>query len=113
MQEKERDRLLSIKAVLPNGKYDNVYEYKYTGGNEHWYCNACACPIMGFVFHHETGKRHAVALGNQNPERTSSLQDSDESPLSIQIAPGEPVPPGFEGQVEKVALIQVLDLTFF
>lgn len=68
---------------------------------------------MGFVFHHETGKRHAVALGNQNQDRITSVHDNDESPLSIQIAPGEPVPPGFEGQVEKIALIQVLLTVFF
>lgn len=105
-QEKERERLLNVKAVLPNGKYGNVFEFKYINGTEHWYCNACACPVMGWVFHHENGKRHSMALGNQNPERFPSLSEVDETP-TIQIAPGEPVPPGFEGQIEKVALIQV------
>ncbi|XP_063916006.1 uncharacterized protein CG7065-like isoform X2 [Zophobas morio] len=104
-QEKERERLLNVKAVLPNGKYGNVFEFKYINGTEHWYCNACACPVMGWVFHHENGKRHSMALGNQNPERFPSLSEVDETP-TIQIAPGEPVPPGFEGQIEKVALIQ-------
>ncbi|XP_068914350.1 uncharacterized protein CG7065-like isoform X2 [Tenebrio molitor] len=60
---------------------------------------------MGWVFHHETGKRHTMALGNQSQDRFPSVQEVEETP-SIQIAPGEPVPPGFEGQIEKVALIQ-------
>ncbi|RZC41383.1 hypothetical protein BDFB_002023 [Asbolus verrucosus] len=104
-QEKERERLLSVRAVLPTGKYGNVFEFKYINGTEHWYCNACACPVMGWVFHHETGKRHTMALGSQSHERFPMPQETEEQP-TIQIAPGEPVPPGFEGQIEKIALIQ-------
>ncbi|EFA08005.2 uncharacterized protein CG7065 homolog isoform X1 [Tribolium castaneum] len=106
-QEKERERLLNVKTVLPNGKYGNVFDFKYINGTEHWYCNACACPVMGWVFHHETGKRHSLALGkqNQDQDRLTSSQDVEETP-TIQIAPGEPVPPGFEGEIERVALIQ-------
>lgn len=59
---------------------------------------------MGRVYHHEIGKRHTSRLSA--PEPTAGPAPTTTEPV-IQIAPGEPVPPGFEGEIEKVAEIQV------
>lgn len=114
LQESEQERLLSLKAVLPNGTYGSVFECTYTSGAEHWYCNMCECPIMGRVYHHEIGKRHTsnMSIGlehsrNSRQQQIASGNVQQEIP-AVQVAPGEPVPPGFEGEVEKVCEIQVL-----
>lgn len=59
---------------------------------------------MGRVYHHEIGKRHThnmSAPGIALPSATISAEPT------MYVAPGEPVPPGFEGEVEKTAQIQV------
>lgn len=113
-QESEQERLLSLRAVLPNGRYGNVFERSYTGGVEHWYCNMCECPIMGRVYHHEIGKRHTSNLSSRDEDggggkhQAGGAQQQPQEPIvTVQVAPGEPVPPGFEGEVEKVCEIQV------
>ncbi|KAK5641720.1 hypothetical protein RI129_010267 [Pyrocoelia pectoralis] len=98
-KETEQERLLGIKARLPNGKLGNVFELTFSNGSEHWYCNLCQCPIMGRVYHHEIGKRHT-----NNVQAPSSHPTFDE-PL-LQVAPGEPIPPGVENEIQKVAEIQ-------
>ncbi|KAF5296408.1 hypothetical protein FQR65_LT01395 [Abscondita terminalis] len=97
-KESEQERLLAIKARLPNGKYGNVFEFNFNSRSEHWYCNLCQCPVMGRVYHHEIGKRHSSNMQNAG----SHPYDMD----SLHVAPGEPIPPGVEGEVEKVAQIQ-------
>lgn len=67
---------------------------------------------MGRVYHHEIGKRHTsrLQMGQKMQQmQGGSLSFDDENDL--QVAPGEPVPPGFEGKVQKVAEIQVSDVT--
>uniref|UniRef100_A0A1Y1N0Y5 Uncharacterized protein n=2 Tax=Photinus pyralis TaxID=7054 RepID=A0A1Y1N0Y5_PHOPY len=98
-KETEQERLLAVKARLPNGKLGNVFELSFLNGAEHWYCNLCKCPIMGHVYHHEIGKRHT-----NNMQAPLSHSSFDDSPL--QVAPGEPVPPGVESEIQKVAEIQ-------
>lgn len=69
---------------------------------------------MGRVYHHEIGKRHTsnmsmVMDGGRNRQQQQQQQTTtvhQESP-AVRVAPGEPVPPGFEGEVEKVCEIQV------
>ncbi|KAK4873891.1 hypothetical protein RN001_013251 [Aquatica leii] len=97
-KETEQERLLSIKTRLPNGKVDNVFELNINNLAEHWYCNLCQCPVMGLVYHHEIGKRHSSNMQNAGTY-------AFESDL-LQVAPGEPVPPGVDEEVEKIAQIQ-------
>lgn len=60
---------------------------------------------MGRVYQHEIGRRHTNNLASRGTIQAQPQLVSSEQ--TIQIAPGEPVPPGFEGEIEKVAEIQV------
>lgn len=104
LQASEQERLLSQKAYLPNGSYGSVFELSYQNGCEHWYCNLCECPVMGRVYHHEIGKRHTHNMSA--PGAVVATHTIAAEP-TMYIAPGEPVPPGFEGEIEKTAQIQV------
>lgn len=110
-QENEQSRLLNIKSVLPDGKYGNVFELNIMGGAEHWYCNVCRCPIMGRTYHHENGRRHKTQMsvmngGSSNIESESKSSELQPAKQAMEIAPGEPVPPGFEQEMVKEAEIQ-------
>lgn len=61
---------------------------------------------MGRVYHHEIGKRHTNNMANSGKHAFATEE-------ALQIAPGEPIPPGFEGEIKKVAMIQVICLFFF
>lgn len=71
---------------------------------------------MGRVYHHEIGKRHTSNMSNcqdfgrgvVNQQQAAMVASStiQQEPV-VHVAPGEPVPPGFEGEVEKVCEIQV------
>lgn len=107
-QESEKERLLNIRAVLADGRYGNVFELNYVNGAEHWFCHACKCPVMGRVYQHEMGRRHTISisyLSSKNKGNQPPGNEPDEI-NSIQVAPGEPLPPGFEGEVPKVSQIQ-------
>lgn len=108
LQASEQQRLLSLKAYLPNRTYGKVFELTFPNGSEHWYCHLCECPVMGRVYHHEIGKRHTsrLQMGHKWQQQGPSAAPFEEEG-DIQVAPGEPVPPGFEGKVQKVAEIQV------
>lgn len=43
----------------------------------------------------------------EDSQRQGQSGDAHKPEPEIQIAPGEPVPPGFEGEIEKQAQIQV------
>lgn len=66
---------------------------------------------MGRVYQHEIGKRHTqnLALNNRHLEKPQK-DDSEQEAITIDIAPGEPVPPGFEGEIGRVAQIQVTEM---
>ncbi|XP_017782518.1 PREDICTED: uncharacterized protein CG7065-like [Nicrophorus vespilloides] len=109
----EQERLLNVKGYLPNGKYSTVFELRYNNGNESWYCKVCKCPVMGRMFYHEGGRRHTVNMANfeakfswKGPTIMPQPEPVQEEVASMKIAPGEPVPPGFEGEITKVAQIQ-------
>ncbi|XP_048520055.1 uncharacterized protein CG7065 isoform X3 [Dendroctonus ponderosae] len=110
-KETENDRLLKIKAVLKNGQLDNVFELTYVNGGEHWFCRICECPIMGRVYQHELGRRHSINMtaalnrpGNRDFKEVIPME-SEETP-QLELAVGEPLPPGFEGEVTRKAQIQ-------
>ncbi|KAJ8946800.1 hypothetical protein NQ314_008784 [Rhamnusium bicolor] len=106
-QANEQERLLKQKAVLKNGQYGNIFELSYVAGAEHWFCNACQCPVMGRVYQHEIGKRHTSNLAMTNrPVEKQEKDEETEEPIVIDIAPGEPIPPGFEGEIGRVSQIQ-------
>lgn len=83
---------------------------------------------MGRVYHHEIGKRHTSNMSvvmdggrsgrhQQQQQQQQQLQQQvsligpvqpEQPSVQLQVAPGEPVPPGFEGEVEKVCEIQVV-----
>ncbi|KAG5898526.1 hypothetical protein JTB14_038478 [Gonioctena quinquepunctata] len=56
---------------------------------------------MGRVFQHEIGKRHTQNLSNTNrhTDRHRKEEEPVEETPTLEIAPGEPVPPGFEEEV--------------
>ncbi|KAF5288762.1 hypothetical protein FQA39_LY15253 [Lamprigera yunnana] len=54
---------------------------------------------MGRVYHHEIGKRHTNNMQN-------ATRRGHDAEVTLQVAPGEPIPPGVETEVEKVAQIQ-------
>ncbi|CAH1135194.1 unnamed protein product [Ceutorhynchus assimilis] len=118
-QEEERDRLLSLKARLRNGQVENVFELNYVNSAEHWYCKVCECPIMGRVFQHELGRRHTQnwqALEHRSRANNEHFDDgppgvdhSEEVVSQMDIAPGEPVPPGFENEIREAQIQERLD----
>ncbi|XP_060523049.1 uncharacterized protein CG7065-like isoform X2 [Cylas formicarius] len=68
----------------------------------------CECPIMGRVYQHELGRRHTTVMQitNRHLQKKDVAEKIDDS-VHIEIAPGEPAPPGFEGEVDnRRALIQ-------
>lgn len=62
---------------------------------------------MGRVFQHENGRRHNqnIANNNRHMENRPKEEKRDE-PEVMDIAPGEPAPPGFE-EMGRVSMIQV------
>lgn len=58
---------------------------------------------MGRVYHHEIGKRHSTNATNLS-RRGAPVLVGQSAPC---VAAGEPVPPGFEGEMQKVCQIQV------
>ncbi|XP_056637316.1 uncharacterized protein CG7065-like isoform X1 [Diorhabda sublineata] len=104
-KESEQQRLLSQKAFLKNGKYSNVFDLTIQNGSEHWYCNACECPVMGRVFQHELGRRHALSIFNTHHNVENLKNDTPPPETVVEVAPGEPIPPGFEDAC-RVSIIQ-------
>lgn len=62
---------------------------------------------MGRVYQHEIGKRHTSNLAARGTIQAQPQMVTSEEEQTIQIAPGEPVPPGFEGEIVKLCEIQV------
>lgn len=61
---------------------------------------------MGRVYQHEIGKRHSSKLQQaQKMQHSQGIPSEDDT--TLQIAPGEPLPPGYEGKVQKVTAIEV------
>lgn len=58
---------------------------------------------MGNVYNHEVGKRHVNNLTQSSNEGTKSNTDAS----NVDLAPGEPVPPGLETDVLRTTKIQV------
>lgn len=58
---------------------------------------------MGRVYHHEIGKRHSTNVSNVSKRGSAVLVGQ---PV-LHVAAGEPVPPGFEGEMQKTCQIQV------
>lgn len=51
-------------------------------------------------------------FGRSGNQQAASVAAVQQEPI-MYVAPGEPVPPGFEGEVEKVCEIQVRGFNFF
>lgn len=75
-----------------------------------WRCNVCDCSINGPVEQHASGKKHQQAMSvkshpiknwGKSPPTSKRLSMGD-----LKLAPGEPVPPGFEDEVRGVTEIQ-------
>lgn len=68
---------------------------------------------MGRVFQHEVGKRHSqnIANTNRHMDKRQKEESRDESEV-MDIAPGEPAPPGFE-EISRNSQIQVGFLSIF
>ncbi|KAK9882963.1 hypothetical protein WA026_001180 [Henosepilachna vigintioctopunctata] len=111
-KEAVEEQALSKKAILPNGKYDTIFELNYVEGSQHWFCRICECLVLGKLFNHEIGKRHLGNLEKWNWNTHFEGRDSSNnaegggSETPMVVAPGEPVPPGFEGEIESVTMIQ-------
>ncbi|KAJ8916864.1 hypothetical protein NQ315_005871 [Exocentrus adspersus] len=111
-QAAEVERLLNKKAATgSDDKFEYVFNLSYGNGSENWFCNFCDCSIAGGVdgvHEHETDKRHIRKLGLDNHDSDKPEEKKpEEEPVTIDIAAGEPIPPGFEEQhVNRVAQIQ-------
>ncbi|VEN35026.1 unnamed protein product [Callosobruchus maculatus] len=118
-QEKERERILGQKAYLRDGSYGRIFEPENheTCNSDFYYCRVCECPVLGKVFQHEIGKRHTFNLAACNydnkidkGEEESSRRDEDDEPatqMTVDVAPGEPLPPGFENEVQEGRSCQI------
>lgn len=68
---------------------------------------------MGRVFQHEFGKRHSQNLANTNRHlERKQKEEINDDPELVDVAPGEPAPPGFE-DVARTCQIQVTILFAF
>lgn len=67
---------------------------------------------MGKVYQHELGRRHCQNLSSHSQREPkeddeSRKREPTEDSATLEIAPGEPVPPGFEMEINRQAQIQV------
>lgn len=67
---------------------------------------------MGRVFHHEIGKRHTMKMamvtivkGEENLNSINPNENVGDQEI-MHFAPGEPLPPGFEDDIQKISQIQ-------
>lgn len=64
---------------------------------------------MGRVYQHELGRRHTLNMqatfGRKRVESEDETQVPEQNAV-LEVAPGEPVPPGFE-DMDRKAIIQV------
>lgn len=64
---------------------------------------------MGRVYQHELGRRHTLNMqatyGRKRIESEEETHVPEENAI-LEVAPGEPVPPGFE-DMDRKAIIQV------
>lgn len=74
---------------------------------------------MGRVYQHEMGRRHSInmtsAVSRPGHREFKDLPMESEETPQLELAVGEPLPPGFEGEVTRKAQIQVtfLELLVF
>ncbi|KAF7279319.1 hypothetical protein GWI33_007411 [Rhynchophorus ferrugineus] len=107
-KETENQRLLNEKAILRNGKYENIFELSYVDGTERWYCKICERPMIG-VYQHAMGRKHMTRLqiANRQFKKDESQDNLDVEEISdVEVAPGEPVPPGEKVRAVRQAQIQ-------
>nr|CAI5854494.1 unnamed protein product [Callosobruchus analis] len=92
-QEKEIERILSQKAFLKDGSYGKVFqpENRETYGIDSYYCR--------HTYNLQTCNYKNKAV-QEDLEDMSRREDNEETTdrMTIDVAPGEPLPPGFENE---------------
>lgn len=109
LSEREEKRLLSVKVKLDEGGHGYVFSIKTTDLSVRWKCHLCDVLIIGqkHVDTHIQSKKHQVKMALPS-HPASMFTRLDTKPLveMPKLAPGEPVPPGFEDVVKRVTQIQ-------
>lgn len=76
----------------------------------YWRCNVCDCTIHGGLEQHVSGRKHQqLLLQKSHPTKNWGKEIHAPKRFSmgdLKLAPGEPVPPGFEDEVRGVTEIQ-------
>nr|CAD7195145.1 unnamed protein product [Timema douglasi] len=110
-KEEDRDRILNLKVPTEDGTFGYVFSLRgnLDEDSQRWRCHLCDVVVLNqdHVETHILSKKHQVKLTvPSHPRCLFSRLESDTEPEIPQLAPGEPVPPGFEDVVKRVAQIQ-------
>lgn len=109
-------QLTTDKVKVDNGTVNFVFtlftdeKNKNTKFKAHWRCHICDVVVGGALGKHALGRKHQAQL--LVPVHPSYLWTKTMPPLSsrsaldLKVAPGEPVPPGFESEVRVITEIQ-------
>lgn len=93
---------------LDDGTNGYVFSKKFDDFNKpFWRCNICDVTVGGSLEKHSIGRKHQTCLGL--PSHPQILWGKIPRPQSrlmgdLKLAPGEPVPPGFEDEVRNYCL---------
>ncbi|PSN42980.1 hypothetical protein C0J52_13212, partial [Blattella germanica] len=107
--DREEKRLLSIKVKLDGGGFGYVFSVKTSDHAIRWNCHLCDVLIIGqkHVDTHIQSKKHQIKMAlPSHPANLFKRIDNKSIVEMPTLAPGEPVPPGFEDVVKRVTQIQ-------
>lgn len=97
------ETLLKEKVKLEDGSFNYVFSKKFDDFNKaYWRCNVCDVRAGGSLEKHVLGRKHQTCMGL--PSHPLGLWGKAPPPQRMSmgdlvLAPGEPVPPGFEDEV--------------
>lgn len=103
-----------MNARLLDGSSGKVFSVLPTERGPQWRCHACQVTVLGSreIYKHERSKDHARVMVETKAHPPENFREQSLPPpphqtlLEMSLAPGEPVPPGFEGEVRGIAEIQ-------
>lgn len=94
---------------LEDGSYNFVFIKKFDDYNKaYWRCNICDVAVGGALEKHVMGRKHQTCLGlSSHPIQFWGKQAPPKPRYGmgdLRLAPGEPVPPGFEDEVCRICI---------
>lgn len=99
--------MVTKKVKLENGTYNFVFSRNVDEGHKpYWRCNICDVVVGGSLSKHALGRKHQSSMSLPVHPVYLFNKACGKPMLDLKLAPGEPVPPGFEDEVRGVTEIQ-------